>query len=205
MLNPLDIKILRRGLIPLGLGVALALCLVIPSQLYYVKQNESVELKRRTMLSAQTRYNTAKEATQIIKQYLPSYQKYVSHGVIGNENRLSWIEALRSWTIKRGLDTVQYSVDARQVWSLSMIPESGEMDVRRSAMQTSVNVLHEGDVFDFWDHLNRYANGLYSVKECEIRRLVDKIDVTSIQPTLATRCLLHWLTVDVPGASQGEM
>lgn len=204
MLNPLDIKVLRKGLVPLGSGVALALFLALPSQLYHASQSEHAQTQRRLMLAAQSRLSTAQESTLIVKQYLPRFEHYVSLGIIGNERRLTWIDALRSWTVKHGLKSMQYTVDARRAWSLSMMPASGEIEVRRSAMQASVNVLHEGDFFDFWNHLNRQAFGLYTVKECEFHRIVDKIDLTSAQPTLATRCLIHWLTVDIPGMSQGE-
>lgn len=203
MLSPLDFKVLRKGLVPLGSGIVLALFLTLPSQLYYASQNDHAQTQKRLMLAAQSRLNTAQESTLIIKQYLPRYEHYLSRGIIGNEHRLTWIDALRSWTVKHGLKSMQYAVDTRRSWSLSMIPASGEMEVRRSTMQASVNVLHEGDFFDFWDHLNRQALGLYTVKECEFHRIVDKIDLTSTQPTLATRCLIHWLTVDIPGMSQG--
>lgn len=204
MLSPLDIKVLRKGLVPLGSGVALALLLALPSQLYYISQSEHAQTQKRLMLAAQSRLSTAQESTLIIKQYLPRFEHYLSRGIIGNERRLTWIDALRSWTDKHGLKSMQYAVDARRAWSLSMIPASGEMEVRRSTMQATVNVLHEGDFFDFWDHLNHLAYGLYTVKECEFQRIVDNIDLTSAQPTLATRCLIHWLTVDTPGMPQGE-
>lgn len=203
MLSHSDRKVLRKGLVPLSSGVVLSLCLVIPTQLYHASQSEHAQTQQRLMLAAQTRLSTAQESTLIVEQYLPRFQSYLTNGFIGVENRLTWIDALRSWTDKRGLQTLQYSVDARQVWPLSMIPASGEMEVRRSAMQASVNLLHEGDLIDLWDHLNRHATGLYSVKECDLQRIVDDIDSSSAQPTLAARCLIHWLTVDTPGMPPG--
>lgn len=203
MLNPRDKPILRQGLVQLGVGVALALVLVIPSQFYLIAENEHVQAKRRAMLAAQTRLSTAQEATQIIAQYLPRFERYRAEGAIGEEHRLSWIDALRSWTVKRGLDAAQYSIDTRRVWPLSMIPASNEMEVRRSEMQTAINVLHEGDLIELWEHLNRHGEGLFAVKECELRRIIDEIDITSTQPTLSSRCLIQWLTVDTPGAQTG--
>ena len=96
MLSPLDIKVLRKGLVPLGSGVALALFLALPSQLYYISQSEHAQTQKRLMLAAQSRLSYAQESILIIKQYLPRFEHYLSRGIIGNERRLTWIDALRS-------------------------------------------------------------------------------------------------------------
>lgn len=135
--------------------------------------------------------NTERERNDI-HLYQPRFLVLRSGGVVGDENRLAWIDAIRQSQTSRRLLSVAYEAEPQQIVSLSAPIALGEYQLRASRMQLHAGLLHELDLFDLLDDLR--GAGLYTVHDCRIKRIEVPADV-ALAPRLTADCTLAWVTL----------
>jgi hypothetical protein len=66
--------------------------------------------------------------------------------------------------------------------------------MNESAMRVRFRLLHEGDLGRFFDSLARQGTGIFTVDQCQLRR-IDTGGVIRYQPNVSAECELSWITV----------
>jgi hypothetical protein len=141
--------------------------------------------------------NTERERSEI-RAYQPRFLNLVARGLVGQENRLAWIDAIRRSQATRRLLAVSYEIEPQQVVNLSAPVALGDYQLRASRMQLHMGLLHELDLFNLLDDLR--AAGLFTVQDCRIKRLEVPPDA-GLVPRLTADCTLAWLTLGPPPAA----
>lgn len=163
-------------------------------------QNKAAETQRGSQAAAlkeaSDRYQRSGEEREAILQYLPAYRKLQSEGLIGAEQRIEWIEALRAANKQAGLFGVTYQLEARIPFNLPGEGNPASPFLRQSQMKLSFGLVHEGDLMRFLDTLATQQSGMFFLRSCIIDRPV-RIDTPAPrQPNLNAQCELSWLTID---------
>jgi hypothetical protein len=170
---------------------------------YTSMQHESAEKQRRTqataMREAQEKVQRSGQEKNVILQYLPAYQKLEAEGLVGDEQRLEWIESLRKANRQAGLFGVSYQLEPRKALQIQSIVNPMAQHVQTSDMKIAFGLMHEGDLMKFLDSLNTQHSGLFLVKRCAVDRPV-RTDAPPAprQANLNAKCELSWLTI-TPG------
>lgn len=144
------------------------------------------------------RYRRSGEERETILRYLPAYRKLQSEGLVGAEQRIEWIEGLRSANKQAGLFGVTYQLEARKPFDLLGNANPASQFLQHSQMKLSFGLVHEGDLMRFLQMLATQQSGTFFIRSCIIDRPV-RIDTPAPRrPNLNAQCDLSWLTID-PG------
>ena len=197
----LTLKDLASMRLPVAVLVASIVLSAVMIKLSSV-QNKAAETQRRSQAAAlkeaRDRYQRSGEEREVILRYLPAYRKLQSEGLIGAEQRIEWIEALRAANKQAGLFGVTYQLEARKPFNLVGQGNPASQFLQQSQMKLSFGLVHEGDLMRFLGMLATQQSGMFFIRSCIIDRPV-RIDTPAPrQPNLNAQCELSWLTID-PG------
>ena len=165
-------------------------------------QQQAAEAQRRaqteTMNDARNRYHRSGEEREVILRYLPAYRKLQSEGLVGAEQRIEWIEGLRSANKEAGLFGVSYQLEARKPFTPLGQTNPASQFLQQSLMKLSFGLVHEGDLMRFLQMLATQQSGMFFIRSCTIDRSIQNDAPAPRQPNLSAHCELSWLTID-PG------
>jgi hypothetical protein len=137
------------------------------------------------------------EERRIIERYGPAYQHLVERGVIGAEQRVNWLDALRrasQATHGFGVDYQLSGQEGSQEPGLRV--DSRVLNAQQSTMKLHMRLLHEGDLLAFLDALDKTSVGLHLLRECSVDRVGAGPFVVRFEPKLQAECTLTWVTLN---------
>ena len=134
-----------------------------------------------------------------IRQKAALFSALQARGVIGDEQRLEWVELIKDISERRRLLDVQYEIAAQR--TLDAGAPSGAYAYYASSMRIELALLHEEDLTRLLDDLRQQARALIRVRRCTVERLTpDGQREDGAQ--LRASCLIDWITLrpNAPGA-----
>jgi len=162
---------------------------------------DRVHMARISANEAKRRYQDSDIEKAMISQYLPEYKALQTRGFIGSENRLKWIDALR--TVDRGLGNfgVQYQLSPQGTYKGPLADGPGAARRRESSMEIRFGVVHEGHFLAFVAALEAQQPGIYSLRSCSL----EPAHSDKPQPrarNLNANCQIDWVTMQPPGETE---
>ncbi|MEF8733370.1 MAG: hypothetical protein V5B40_16140 [Candidatus Accumulibacter meliphilus] len=128
-----------------------------------------------------------------VKQKSIVFNKLQERGIIGDEQRLDWVELLKEIRDKHRLIDLRYEIAPQRMLEGQL---GNDFVFFASSMKLELKLLHEEDVTRLLDDLRRQAKALIRVKSCRIERL----PATGEQrgggrANLLADCEIEWLTL----------
>ncbi|TWI69459.1 hypothetical protein IP91_00527 [Pseudoduganella lurida] len=190
-----DFALVRPAVLTFAATACLSVGAITASywQLDDARQEERRALETRE--AARRSFLYAESEKQEIRAYQPLFLELRRRHIVGAENRLDWVEAIRQIQEGRHLLPVTYEIEPQQPYKLEGRLATADYQLRGSRMTLHMDLLHEMDLFNFLDDLRQ--KGVFTVQQCALRR----IPVTSAAPaggrnaTLSSDCTLNWLTL----------
>lgn len=176
----------------------------IGGALIYQLDNKLISTQRELLQQqnltreARTRLSKSGEEKEIIVRHLPSYQFLQRVGFVGDEQRLNWLEGLRMSNQQAQLFGVQYQIGSQQPYPYATELDPGQLVLHQSVMKLDFQLLHEGDLMNFFVTLGKQGAGFFAVNQCRVERLNTGGSIR-FQPNLRAQCDITWITVR-PGA-----
>jgi len=131
-----------------------------------------------------------------IKQKSERFNALQARGVIGDEQRLEWVELLKDIRDQRRLLDLQYEFSPqRELDAKSDAKPEGEFNFYASAMKVQIKLLHEEDLTRFLDDLRQQARAMIQVKSCNVSRLPPDTSESDVSPKLLADCQIEWITL----------
>ena len=127
-----------------------------------------------------------------IKQKSALFNTLQARGMIGEEQRLEWVELLKDIRDKRRLIDLKYEIAPQR--PLDATPANG-LTFYVSTMKMQLKLLHEEDLTRLIDDLNQQARALIQVKRCNVSRLPRGNAETGMPAQLQADCLIDWVTL----------
>lgn len=149
---------------------------------------------RADLDAAARQYREASDDRAVYQRYASRFRERADAGWIGDEERLSWIEALQAVNDDLRLPRLEYDIGEQVAAEVAGPAPSGRLDLRRSPMRLRIGALHEGDILALLAGLRDRGNGLMEVNYCRIERSGQGPDVV-VDPGRANvdaTCELHW-------------
>ena len=175
-----------------------AIVLVGSIYIYRLSLLEDSNYSADRLTSIQKKYQTAKNRQQLIQEYKDKFKLLKSNNIIGQEDRLNWIDSLDQIIKQEQIPYLKYDISQQKRFNdrkvLSRYPK---IDVYISEMKLEMRLLHEGDLYTVINMLANNARGLFEVERCDIER--SKIMQTSIvdsgtDSNFKATCSLNWYT-----------
>jgi hypothetical protein len=164
-----------------------------------VKQARTALTSAHAQLAeAQKRVQQSGEERDMIAAYIGPYTALVGRGVVGEEQRLSWVDALREANTAAKLYGVEYEVGAQQPYPYAAELQATGLPVQQSLMKLKFGVLYEEDVLTFFRALQAQNVGAFSLNQCALQRASREPLRPSNSPMLQADCELAWITIAAP-------
>ena len=192
-LVPDDFQKLQYSLLAMVLMLAVGVISVVTA--YRATKTASID-----RVATQTERNDARSKLQRvrgeeseIKQKSALFNQLQARGMVGEEQRLEWVELIREIRDKRRLIDLQYEFAPQR--SLDNSAPGNGYAFYASTMKVQLKLLHEEDLTRFVDDLRRQAKALIQVKSCNVSRLPRNETEGSVVAQLQADCLIDWLTL----------
>ena len=146
------------------------------------------------------RYIDANNDLSAYEKYRDRYLKYKKEGLIGEEDRLSWIEAIESFAKELKLPSLRYEIEPQQHIEPTNTNSVVGIEARASSMKIIADVLHEGDFMEMLNRLKKRTKGNFKVKECRLTSTAyqfEKLSYRHDRAYISVNCSLNWYTVKV--------
>ena len=187
-----DLRKLQPGILLVVLAVAVGVAAV-----YLANQAKADAQKARLVVRVQLQEVDGKlkqvrqEETEV-KQKSIVFNKLAERGIIGDEQRLDWVELLKEIRDKHRLIDLQYEISPQR-----MLDKPGDdFSFFVSAMKVQLKLLHEEDLLRLLDALRSQAKALVRVRSCQVERLpATGDDRSGGRAHLLADCEIDWLTL----------
>lgn len=158
---------------------------------------DSAQLARQV---ARTQYDEAdgklkrvRDEENEIKQKSILFNQLQARGMIGDEQRLDWVELLKEIRDKRRLLDLQYEIAPQRLLDGNV---AGDFSFASSTMKLQVKLLHEEDLLRLLGDLRSQAKALILIKACTIERWPTNAgERAGGRENLLAHCEIDWLTL----------
>ena len=184
--------IIKRPLLLFVVMVAFAIIITVVSDSYLKHAYDGRESEKRAMRIWKNKIDGSRESNKIIDEYEKRYLELVKKNVVGDENRLNWLEILQTIANARNMPSVKYNVSSQQLLEDKTGQHQAQgLKVYRSAMTLDMQMAHEGDLFAILNALEEKAQGLFVVDNCNIE--ASAVTANS-KDNMNAYCELGWYT-----------
>lgn len=198
-----DLQALKNPLL-----VLLAVLVAAAATIYFTDQlrvsaRRQLAQQQSQLKEARTRLQKSGDEKDIIIRYLEGFRRLQLSGFIGEEQRINWLDGLRLTNQQAGLFGVDYQIGAQKPYPYAAEFNPGQLELNQSLMRLRFRLLHEEDMMRFFSILARQNAGIFTVDQCDMRR-IDTGGVIRYQPNVTAECELSWITarVGAGGASK---
>lgn len=185
--------LIKRPLILFLLVVIFSGVIVAISDSYLEYVYDERESEKRAMRIWKNKIDGSRESNKIIDEYERRYLALVKNNIVGEENRLNWLETIQATANARNMPSVKYNVTSQSlVEDKTGQHQAQGLKVYRSEMTLDMEMAHEGDLFAMLNTLTEKAQGLFNVEQCKIEKLGKSSSNGS--KNMHAYCVLSWYT-----------
>lgn len=191
---PADWAVLRGALVAFVMCALISAVVLGATHIFAEDIASEFRANHAKFRDASRKYLSVDRDERAIAEYYPHFVELYRRGVIGEEHRLSWVEALRGAAEDWALPALGYDIEAQEHYTPDFRFDTGAFDVRVSRMHLRAGLLHEGDLERLLAALATRAEGLFDVRACDLRRSANPTGATA---RIAADCTLEWYTLDL--------
>lgn len=195
-MNQADLQALRNPLLALAAVALIGALAVYYSGRLMVSARQQLAQQQVQLKDARTRLQRSGDEKDIIVRYIGGFRQLERTGFVGDEQRINWLDGLRLANQQADLFGVDYQIGAQKPYAFASEFSPGALALNESAMRVRFRLLHEGDLGRFFDALARQGTGIFTIDQCQLRR-IDTGGVIRYQPNVSAECDLSWITVRV--------
>lgn len=163
---------------------------------------QNLAAREVALAEARQRVQRSDEEKQTILRSVAAYRALEGRGMVGAEQRIGWLDALRAANQETELFGVDYELGPQQTHPMAARLGAGNLRVDESIMRLRFGLLHEEDLLRFLRVLAAQQAGSFSPLECDIQRLISDVSRPANQPTLRAECSLAWITIRPPAPAE---
>lgn len=196
MLNKYIHPGVRRALITFVATVLVVSAIILVSSVYKSDGEDGFRMTEMEIRKWKSRIDTANRNNQILVDHEDNFYRLKDRAVIGDENRLSWVEVIQRVANERGLASVKYNIASQKLDKHENLKtDFAGIDVFHSVMSLDMKLMHEGDFFAVLNALKKEARGLFVVDRCDIELLNTGVVPGSATENIRAICDLSWYTM----------
>ncbi len=149
---------------------------------------------RAKHLQTQERLMRIADEEREVREKLEVYRQLKSAGILGEEKRIEWADAIKRIRSERELLDLRYRVERQKL--LASVPgQPAPVEIYSSTMKVQLALLHEGDLLRFLRDLRESGNAYYSVRRCRLDRADLPAASSGIAPRLRAECEIELITI----------
>ena len=187
-----DFFLLRWSILMVCTSTLLGSAILYGSSRYAEQTQQDQDNAQRLLKEAQNRLVTARQDRENMSAYSGAYGALEEHKIIGDEQRLDWIEGLEKLRRHNLVSDFHYNIAPQKNYAAMPAIDSGNFHIRYSEMQLHFDLLHEVQLLNFFDALRSQIKGHYQLEGCVLQR--DPADENK-SSRLKVECSGGWITL----------
>ena len=161
-----------------------------------IKDEGTLATREGQLRDARQRFQRSGEERELILRYSGQYQNLLSHGVVGPERRINWLDALRESNQQAQLYGVDYQISTQQPYPFAQTLSAPKLGMAQSVMKLKLRLAHEGELMRFFRLLEGQNVGTFEINQCILDRSGGSAGAArKAQPNLSAQCELAWITI----------
>lgn len=197
----LDAKTLRPLALPALAATAMlaaGVAAVVASNHLLAKARAERQTAAEDRRAAQDKLARATTEEREIREKLVDYRRLLDRGIIGDEQRLDWVDTISQIKNARRVHDIKYTIAPQKAYEVQGAgPAGGEVEFRVSELKLDMQLLHEEDMLAFLEDLQDQLKTHVMVRSCAVQRLDRSaaIERTGTSPRLRAECLVDLITI----------
>lgn len=196
-----DFQSMRWNIAAIAASITLSAIVLYGSQEYADHAQKDFRTAQSQMNDARNRLTMARMDQENIAAFSGEYSALEDRQLIGDDHRLDWIEGLDKLRRQNLVVDFRYNIAPQQIYAPQPALDSGSFELHYSEMKLQLDLLHEGQLLNFFNALNSQVKGQYQLEGCKIERASDSNDGDEddvISPAtihLKAECSGGWITL----------
>lgn len=183
--------LIKKSLILFLIVTVFAVTMITASEAYVNYAYEDRQTQNKAMRVWKNKIDESRESNALIDEYETQYLSLVKNNIVGEENRLNWLETIQETANAKGLLSVKYNVSSQRLVEDKQGRHSAQgLEIYRSQMTLDMKMAHEGDLFSMLNTLHEKAQGLFTVDKCVIENTGTK--TKNSNESIHAYCDLSW-------------
>lgn len=186
-----DFPLIQWGLLSFGVAVVISLIIVFTTNEYATKAAKDLRNAQGQLNDARNRLTAAQDDRVNMSAFAEQYGVLKANKIIGDEQRLDWIEGMEAIRRQNLVTDFRYTIAPQKAFSSKSPLDSGNFDIHYSEMKLQFDLLHEGQLLDFFTALRSQIKGWYQLEGCTLHRAADDDGATQLK----AECSGGWITL----------
>lgn len=202
-LSKSDFLLMRWSVIAICASLITSTIILYSSGSYAEKSLKDRHNAQSMLNDARTRLTTAGQDKENMAIYADKYGALIANKVIGDEQRLDWMEGMETIRQMNLVTDFRYTIAPQKKYSPQPPIDSGNFDISYSEMKLQFDLLHEAQLLNFYDALRANIKGWYQPEGCMLQRISTENDNDQTTKTrLKAECSGGWITLKNRNAPQ---
>ena len=161
---------------------------------HYALQTRQEWRNAQAMLDdARRQLAAAREDKLNMAAYAEKYAALADLGIIGDGQRLDWMEGLERLRQQHLVSSFRYHIAPQKAHAPMPPIDSGNFDIQYSEMTLEFELRHEGQLLNFFNALHDQVRGHYQLEGCTLKRQSTGEDGAA--GGLGAECHGGWITL----------
>lgn len=187
-----DIPEIKWSLLTFAASIAVAAGLINYSQSYQHQAQQDRQTAQRQLAEARSQLLAAQSDLENMATYRQEYQTLETQKVIGNEQRLDWMEGLEKIRQQGVVLDFKYSIAPQHAYVPNPPLDTGNFALNTSPMTLQTDLLHEEQLLHLFTALHSQMQGWFMLERCSLTAA----DTQGANPgPLKADCAGGWLTM----------
>ena len=191
-----DLPEIKWSLGALLFSLAVSGGLIFLSNTYIEHALKGRQTAQQQLTDARTQLSSAQNDQENMAAYALEYNALLAQKVIGDEQRLDWIEGLERLRQQGTVLDFKYTIEPQQDYAPNPPVETGNFKLGRSGMKLEIDLLHEQQLLNLLTNMRNQMNGWFMLDGCTLSRT----STTEELAPLKANCNGGWLTIKNRGA-----
>lgn len=149
---------------------------------------------QRQVVEARSKLSATQSDLENMSAYALEYTALLDYKIVGDENRLDWMEGLEKIRQQHRVLDFKYAIAPQQPYVPNPALDTGNFEIKQSGVSLQLDLLHEEQLIDFIDLLRKDIKGWFIIERCALTRTSS--DTTpSLGAQLKADCTGGWLTM----------
>jgi len=196
---------LHKELSTFLISIVISIIIIVISNSWWQTSYDEKTMAQSTLIQAKDRYYTALDQKKLLEKFEEKYDQLKSSGIVGEENRLNWVDSIENITSSNKIPYIKYSIAKRIALNSPQIAQNFPgITLYKSAMTLEMQLLHEGDLYTVLNSLEKMAKGLFDIQNCTIIRnstQVESLIDSQTNKNFSSKCELNWYTMQTKTAA----
>lgn len=191
-----DFQLMRWSIAAICSAILLSSAILYGSSKYAISVNKDQRIAQSKMNNARNQLAMAHEDQENLSDYSNQYDRLEKDNIIGDDHRLDWMESLENLRKQNLVINFRYNIAPQKIYAPQPAIDSGNFDIHYSETKLHLDLLHEGQLLNFFKALRSQGDGWYQLEGCTLKRIdVNEETAPAAGPRITAECSGGWITL----------